>query len=116
MNWWALAELNCGHEAFQASALPTELRAHDFKLKIGHLRRQTGGFEAQRTQKYASPQIHQSSLHLTYFELKVRAMVNCHKLRDMVLTFQRTQQYASTQIYCPSLHLTHFERKFGCIC
>ena len=27
LNWWALAELNCGHEAFQASALPTELRA-----------------------------------------------------------------------------------------
>ena len=27
-DWWALAELNCGHEAFQASALPTELRAH----------------------------------------------------------------------------------------
>ena len=25
--WWALAELNCGHTAFQAVALPTELRA-----------------------------------------------------------------------------------------
>jgi hypothetical protein len=28
--WWAVAESNCGHEAFQASALPTELTAHDF--------------------------------------------------------------------------------------
>jgi hypothetical protein len=26
--WWAVAESNCGHEAFQASALPTELTAH----------------------------------------------------------------------------------------
>ena len=25
--WWAVAESNCGHEAFQASALPTELTA-----------------------------------------------------------------------------------------
>ena len=30
-SWWAVAESNCGHEAFQASALPTELTAHDFK-------------------------------------------------------------------------------------
>ena len=30
--WWAVAESNCGHEAFQASALPTELTAHNFKL------------------------------------------------------------------------------------
>ena len=27
-SWWAVAESNCGHEAFQASALPTELTAH----------------------------------------------------------------------------------------
>ena len=27
--WWAVAESNCGHEAFQASALPTELTARD---------------------------------------------------------------------------------------
>lgn len=26
-SWWAVAESNCGHEAFQASALPTELTA-----------------------------------------------------------------------------------------
>ena len=33
--WWALAELNCGHEAFQASALPTELRAHGLYAENG---------------------------------------------------------------------------------
>jgi hypothetical protein len=30
-SWWAVAESNCGHEAFQASALPTELTAHNFQ-------------------------------------------------------------------------------------
>ena len=33
-NWWALAELNCGHEAFQASALPTELTARMIKFSV----------------------------------------------------------------------------------
>ena len=32
--WWAVAESNCGHEAFQASALPTELTAHGLTLHI----------------------------------------------------------------------------------
>ena len=27
--WWAVAESNCGHEAFQASALPAELTARE---------------------------------------------------------------------------------------
>jgi hypothetical protein len=31
-SWWAVAESNCGHEAFQASALPTELTALRYKL------------------------------------------------------------------------------------
>src|SRR3989304_9916229 len=26
--WWPLAELNCGHEDFQSSALPSELKGH----------------------------------------------------------------------------------------
>lgn len=34
--WWAVAESNCGHEAFQASALPTELTAHHEKLVLKH--------------------------------------------------------------------------------
>ena len=33
-SWWAVAELNCGHEAFQASALPTELTARMIKCKV----------------------------------------------------------------------------------
>jgi hypothetical protein len=32
--WWAVAESNCGHEAFQASALPTELTAHEFNFTL----------------------------------------------------------------------------------
>jgi hypothetical protein len=32
--WWAVAESNCGHEAFQASALPTELTAHNLNFTI----------------------------------------------------------------------------------
>ena len=32
--WWAVAESNCGHEAFQASALPTELTAHGFNFTL----------------------------------------------------------------------------------
>ena len=27
--WWAVADLNHGHEDFQSSALPTELTAHE---------------------------------------------------------------------------------------
>ena len=29
--WWAVAESNCGHEAFQASALPAELTARSLE-------------------------------------------------------------------------------------
>jgi|GEM_PF-4572263 hypothetical protein len=32
--WWAVAESNCGHEAFQASALPTELTAHELNFTL----------------------------------------------------------------------------------
>ena len=32
--WWAVAESNCGHEAFQASALPTELTAHKLNFTL----------------------------------------------------------------------------------
>ena len=28
VSWWPLAELNCGHEDFQSSALPSELKGH----------------------------------------------------------------------------------------
>ena len=33
-SWWAVAESNCGHEAFQASALPTELTARMIKFRV----------------------------------------------------------------------------------
>gem|GEM_PF-3890590 len=39
-SWWAVAESNCGHEAFQASALPTELTARMIKFRAKSYRLQ----------------------------------------------------------------------------
>jgi hypothetical protein len=41
--WWAGAELNCRHEDFQSSALPTELPAHPDELPLHQLHRKLCG-------------------------------------------------------------------------
>jgi hypothetical protein len=92
--WWAGAELNCRHEDFQSSALPTELPAHPDELPIPRGQGSCAVLNSYRSRpavaRYASPGSAESNEKQTKDEGLLRRYIST---ANVVKYFTRASAY-----------------------
>ena len=101
--WWLLPDLNWGHKALQASALPTELKSHDvsqrsYCTKIAHI--------SQQCYNYIDVRVSYNGYYVTFPRLR-REFDSPHPHHKLAIKEKSMKSFPSTiqRLYVPTIVL-----------